>query len=109
MVQRPRKLVAAVSVNRLEKSEHDPDVHCQDVQVFRHRAPEDWDADRTKCEDHRFDGGGIFGGEAEGSGVLMVELVDLFVEGWCVQGAVEPVVPCVFEDEEDGDLVGHCQ
>ena len=39
----------------------------------------------------------------------MVEFVDLLVERWCVQGSVEPVVPRVFEDEEDGDLVGHGQ
>ena len=39
----------------------------------------------------------------------MVEFVDLLVQGWGVQGAVEPVMPGVFEDEEDGDLVGHCE
>lgn len=26
-----------------------------------------------------------------------------------MQGAVKPIVPGVFEDEEDGDLVGHCE
>lgn len=39
----------------------------------------------------------------------MVDFVDVFVEGTPVEGSVGPVVPCVFEDEEDGDLVGDCE
>ena len=38
----------------------------------------------------------------------MVDFVDVFVEeGRHVHGAVGPVVPRVFHDEEDGDLGGH--
>lgn len=38
----------------------------------------------------------------------MVDLVDVLVEeGARVHGAVSPVVPRVFKDEEDCDLVGH--
>ena len=36
----------------------------------------------------------------------MVDFVDVFVERAPVQGAMGPVVPCVFQDEEDGYLVG---
>ena len=35
----------------------------------------------------------------------MVDLVDVFVEGTPVEGAVGPVVPAVFDDEEGDDLV----
>jgi hypothetical protein len=38
---------------------------------------------------------------------LVVDLVYGLVEGAPVEGAVSPVVPCVLEDEEDCDLVGH--
>ncbi len=37
----------------------------------------------------------------------MVDLVDVFVERAPVKGAVRPVVPCVFDDEEDGYLVSY--
>lgn len=50
---------------------------------------------------------GVFGGETEGGGVFVVDFVDAFVEWAPVEETVEPVMPCVFEDEEDGDLEGH--
>ena len=37
----------------------------------------------------------------------MVDFVDVLVERAPVQRAVHPVVPSIFKDEEDGDLVGH--
>ncbi len=37
----------------------------------------------------------------------MVDLVDVLVKRTPMKGAVGPVVPGVFEHEEDGDLVGH--
>lgn len=39
----------------------------------------------------------------------MVDLVDVFIEGTPVKGAVGPVVPGIFENKEYGDLVGHLQ
>lgn len=79
MVQAPWELVAAVRVDGLEQSEYDPDVHSEDVQVFRDGAPEDGNADSTKGEDHRFDRGSIFSGEAERGRILVVEFVNLLV------------------------------
>lgn len=37
----------------------------------------------------------------------MVDLVDALVQGTPVEGSMAPIVPGVFEDEEDGDLVCH--
>ena len=37
----------------------------------------------------------------------MVHLVDGFVEGTVVQAAVEPVVPGILQDEENGNLQSH--
>lgn len=50
---------------------------------------------------------GVFGGETEGGGMFVVDFVDVFVEWPPVEETVEPVVPCVLEHEEDGDLNGH--
>lgn len=105
MMQTPWELVAAVRVDCLEKAAHDPDVHRQDMQIAGDGAPEDGGADGAETEDHDFDGGGVLGGHAEGGRVLVVDLVDILVERAPVEGAVRPIVPCVFEDEEDGYLV----
>jgi len=107
MVQTPRELIPAVRIDGLEKSAHDPDVHGQDMQIAGDGAPKDRGADGAETEDHDFDWGGVFGSHAEGGRVLVVDLVDVFVERAPVKGAVRPVVPCVFEDEEDGYLVSY--
>lgn len=49
---------------------------------------------------------GILRREAKGRGELVVEFVDMFVEGFDVEESVSTVVPGVFEDEEDCDLSG---
>jgi len=36
-----------------------------------------------------------------------VDFVDVFVEWTPVEQTMEPVVPCIFHDEEEGELVGH--
>jgi len=35
--------------------------------------------------------------------------MDVLVERAPVEGAVKPVVPGVFQNEEDGNLQGHCE
>ena len=107
VVQGPGELVAGVRVDGLEEAAHDPEVHGQDVQVAGDGAPGDGAEDRAGAEDHDFDGGGVLGGEAEGGGVVVVDLVDGAVERAPVHGAVGPVVPGVLDDEEDGDVHGH--
>lgn len=96
-------------IDRLEQAQHDPRIHGQDVQIMSDRAPEDWTDNGAEPEQEDFNWTCVFCGKPKGSGVLMVNLVDHFVQSRCVQGAVGPVVPGVFHDEEDGDLVGHCE
>lgn len=107
MMQAPRELIAGMSINGLEQPADDPEVHGQDVQVVCDGAVQDGRANGTEAEDHDFDGRCVFGSKTEGGGVLVVDLVDVLVEGAPVHGAVHPVVPCVFEDEEDCNLVSH--
>ena len=77
------------------------------MQVSRDGAPQYGGSNSAETQDHDLDGGSVFGGHAEGRRVLVVDFMDVFVERTPVEGAVGPVVPCVFEDKEDGDLVGH--
>ena len=107
VVERPGELVAGVRVNGLEDTEHNPDVHGQDVEVLGDGAPQDGAADSAETENHDFDGRCVFCCHAEGCGVLVVDLVDVLVQRAPVHGAVCPVVPGVLENEEDCDLVGH--
>jgi hypothetical protein len=108
VVQTPWELVAAVRVDSLEHTEDNPDIHGQNVEVSGDGAEDDWGSDSTEAQNHDLNGRGVLSGQAEGSGVLVVDLVDVLVEeGAGVHGTVGPVVPCVLEDEEDGDLVCH--
>jgi hypothetical protein len=108
VVKAPGELVAAVRIDGLEHAEGDPDVHGENVEILGDGAPEDRASDGSETQDHDFDGRGVLSGEAKGSRVLVVDLVDVLVEeGACVHEAVSPVVPGVFHDEEDGNLVGN--
>ena len=107
VVQAPRELITAVRVDGLEQTEHNPDIHGQDVQVPSDGAPEDGAEDGAHPQNHDFDGGSVFGRKTEGRRILVVDLVDVLVERAPVHGAVGPVVPGVLDHEEDGDLVGH--
>lgn len=109
VVQAPREFVTRVRVDGLGKTEHDPHVHGQDMQVLGNGAPEDWRADGAQAKDHHLEWRSIFGGETKGSRVLVVNLVDVLVKRAPVQRTVRPVVPGILENKENGDLVGHGQ
>ncbi len=38
-----------------------------------------------------------------------MDLVNVLVERPPMECSVRPVMPCVFQNKEDGDLVGHCE
>lgn len=107
VVERPRELVAGVSVDGLEETENDPNVHGHDVEVAGDGDPDDRDTDTAEAKSKDFDRGGELSGETKRSRVLVVKLVDAAVEGTPVEGTVEPVVPGILKDKEDGDLVGN--
>lgn len=107
VVQAPGEVVAAVGVDGLEEAQGDPDVHGHDVEVTADQRPDDGDEDGARAKDHGLDGGGVLCGEAKRRRILVMDLVDVPVEGADVQRAVEPVVPGILEDEEQGDLESH--
>lgn len=105
VVKRPWELVSGVSIDGLEEAEDDPDVHGYDVKVPSGSNPKDWDTDGSETKGHDLNWGGKLSGNTEWGGVLVMELVDTTVERSPVESAVEPVMPGILEDEEDGDLV----
>ena len=85
VLERPREIVSAVSINSLEETEDDPDVHGEDVEVAGAKDVEDRTSDRPSTEDEDFSWMGVLGGKAEGSRVFMVDFVDVFVHGTPVE------------------------
>lgn len=107
VVQAPWELVTAVSINSLEQAQDNPDVHGQDVKLAGESTPHNGAANGSESEKHDLNWRSVFCGQAEGSRVLMVDLVDAFIERTPVKSAVREVVPCVFHNEEDCELVCH--
>lgn len=106
VAQAPGEVVAGVGIDGLEQTEHNPQVHGDQVHVLGDGDPDDGGSDNTETQEHDLDRGRVLGGEAKGCAVGVVQLVDRFVERAVVQRPVEPVVPGVLDDEEDGNLHG---
>lgn len=107
VAQAPGEVVAAVGVDGLEKTEGDPDVHGEQVELAGEGKEDDGRSDDTNTKETSLDGRSILSGQAKGSRVGVVHLVDAPVERAVVKRAVEPVVPGILHDEEDGDLPSH--
>lgn len=108
VVQTPWELIARVRVNSLEQTANDPDVHGQNVQVLGDGTPQDWRANGSQAQNHDFDRRSVFSCETEWCRVLVVDFVDVLVEGSPMHCAVHPIVPSILQNEEDRDLICHC-
>lgn len=107
VAQRPGEVVARVCVDGLEETERDPDVDGEDVEVVAEEAVEEWSGDGSLGEDHDLKRVCVLGGESYGGRELVVELVDVLVEGSPVEATVSPVVEHVLKDKEESNLTGH--
>lgn len=56
VVQTPWQVISRVRIDGLEETQHDPDVHRQDVEVASESSPCDGCSDRTETEEEDFDG-----------------------------------------------------
>ena len=79
VLERPREIVSAVSVNGLEETEGDPDVHSEDVKVSGAKDVDHWTSERPSTEDDDFSWMGILSSKSKGSRVLVVNFVHVFV------------------------------
>ena len=110
VVQAPRKVVTTVGINSLEQPNDDPDVHRQDVKFTSGKHPQDRDTDYASAEEEGLDRRGVFCSETERRRVRVVDLMDVLVKRAPMKRAMEPIVPGIFQDEEDTDLESHsCQ
>ena len=75
-------------VDGLEQTERDPDVDGEDVQVMSEAAVENGTEDCASTEDEDLCRVSILGGKTEGRGVLVVNLVDVLVQGTPVERLV---------------------
>ena len=74
-----------MSIDGLEETEDDPDVHGEDVEVASAKDVEDRTSDRPSTEDEDFSWVGVLGGKAEGSRILVMNFVDVLVHGTPVE------------------------
>ena len=107
MVQAPWELVAAVRIDGLEQTAHDPDVHGQDVQLAGTQNPQDRDTDCSGTEEHDFDWGSIFSSQTKRRRVRVVDLMDVLVQWTPMQCAMEPIMPSILQYEKDADMEEH--
>ena len=67
MLERPREVVSAMSIDGLEETKDNPDVHGEDVEVASANDVENRTSDRSGAEDEDFGWMGVLSGKAEGS------------------------------------------
>lgn len=108
VVKTPWEIISAVSIDSLEETGSDPEVHGKDVEVASDETENNGDNNCSGAENHGFDGRSVFGGESKRRRVLVVNLMDVLVEETEVKETMHPVMPCIFQDEEDGDLDTDC-
>lgn len=104
VVQRDGEVVTRVSINSLEKTEHDPDIDGQDVQVLGESAKGEGTTDGTSTENENLERVGVLGSETKGSRIFVVLLVNVLVKRTPVKGTVSPVVKSILEDKEKTNL-----
>jgi hypothetical protein len=107
MMQTPWEFISTVGINGLEQTQHDPDVHGEDMQITGESTPKNGTPDGPKAQDHDLNRRSILSGQTEGSRVLVVDLVNGLVERTPVKSTVGEVMPGILHDEEDGNLVCH--
>lgn len=104
VVQRPWELVSRVCINSLEQSQTDPQRNGEQVQVMGEVTPNQWQTNGTHSQKGNLDWVSILSSETERSGVSVMLLVNVLVENTVVQAPVEPVMPSVFQNEENSQL-----
>lgn len=96
-----------MSVDSLEETEDNPNVHGQDMKILGDAGVHNGCANGSKTKKEHLNRRGIFSSQTEGSRVLVVNLVDCLVERSPVERTVGPVMPSILDDEEDSNLIEH--
>lgn len=104
VLEGPGEIVSAVSIDGLEETKNDPDVHGEDVEVSSAEDVKNRTSYRSGTEDEDLSGVGVLGSQAEGSRVFVVNFVNMLVHGTPVEGLMGEEVEHVFVNEEKRDL-----
>lgn len=107
VVKAPRKFVAAVRIDGLEQAKDNPDIHCEYVQMSSYCTPNNGTSNSAKTENHDLNWRRILGGHTEWSGILMMNLMNSLIQWAPMESTVWKVMPRIFHDEENRDLIGH--
>lgn len=78
--ERPGEVVSRVSVDSLEQSEGDPNVHGEDVQVVSEETVEERSRDGSLSENQDLQWMSVLGSETDGCAVGVVLLVNVLVQ-----------------------------
>lgn len=104
--QAPWKVIPRMRIDRLQLPQGHPRQHCYQVYISHEVAKNKRRADRAETQEEGLRRTGIFSCQPERRSVLVVNTVDGPVEWAPMHGSVQPVVVCVFDDEEERDLCG---
>lgn len=107
VVQTDGEVVARVGVHSLEQTQDHPNVHGKDMQVFGEGAEKEGSTDGAHTQDQHLQRVCVLCRETERRDILVVQFMNVLVEGTEVHGTVGPVVECVFEHEKEGNLPDH--
>jgi len=102
--ERPREVITRVRVDGLAETKSDPDVNSEDVKILSEKTVEERTRDGTLSENEDFERVGVLCSKSDGRAKGVVLLVDVLVQRTPVEGSVRPVVECVFENKEEGEL-----
>lgn len=104
--QTPREIVSRVRINSLHLPQHHPDQDRDQMDVLRDGSEHKRRSNRAKAQQQRFPWTRIFSSQPEWCRILVMDPMDAAVQWPPVECAVQPVVICVFDEEEEGDLEG---
>jgi len=104
VLERPREIVSAVSIDGLEETEDNPDVHGEDVKVAGTKDVENWTSDCSSTEDEDFSWVGVLGRKTEGSRVFVMNFMDVLVHRAPVEELMGEEVEHIFVNEKKRDL-----
>jgi len=107
VLERPGKVISGMGIDGLEKTEGDPNVDGDYMQVWLEPAVEKRPENSSRSEDHDFERMCVFRSETEGRGIFVMELVNMFVEQGCVEELMGEIVEHVLEEKEECELRDH--
>lgn len=104
--QTPRKVIPGMRIDRLHLTQRHPHQYRHQMHIASEISQNKRRPNGPEPEQQRLPGTRVFRRQAERRGVLVVHAMDAAIQRAPVEGAVQPVVVCVFDEEEHEELGG---